>query len=184
MPNKKNPDPVELVRGKTGSIVGDLVNVLVTLKALPLGYNRDLQETKLPIVHAAQTLFAALEVMGVVVESMTLQKKTMLAAAGDPFLVATDLAEYLVKRGVPFRQAHEAVSEFVAYAREIGKPPQLLSLSELKQFAPQFEADVFELFDPELSVSSKISPGSTGYTRVKEALASARACIESKQTMA
>ena len=180
MPNKKNPDPVELVRGKTGSSVGDLVNILVTLKALPLGYNRDLQETKPPLIHAAQTLFDALEVMGVVIDSMTVQEAAAQLAATDPYLAATDLAEYLVKKGVAFRQAHETVSEVVSHARENNKPLPELTLAEFKKFAAEFETDLFLVFDPKVSVSSKSSPGSTGYECVKESLSNARASIENK----
>ncbi len=179
MPNKKNPDPVELVRGKAGSVAGDLVNILMTLKALPLGYNRDLQETKPPVIHAAATVADALEVMGVAIEAMAVQKEVMLEAASDPYLAATDLAEYLVKKAVPFRQAHEAVSELVSHSREIGVPLQSLPLSEYKNFAAQFEADVFDLFDPKMSIASKVSPGSTGTASVKKALQNVRRRIES-----
>jgi argininosuccinate lyase len=181
MPNKKNPDPVELVRGKTGAVVGDLVNLLVTLKALPLGYNRDLQETKPPIVNAAKIISESLTVMGVVIEATAVQKEVTLAAASDPYLAATDLAEYLVRKGVPFRQAHEAVSEFVTFAREQNKPLHTLPLAELKNFAAEFDNDVFALFDPETSVSAKVSPGSTGTASVKGALASARVYLESRE---
>ncbi|MBX9687175.1 MAG: argininosuccinate lyase [Candidatus Obscuribacterales bacterium] len=180
MPNKKNPDPVELVRGKTGSIVGDLVNILVTLKALPLGYNRDLQECKPPIIHASETLFDALEVMSVVIDSMEVQAQNMALAAADPFLASTDLAEYLVKKGIPFRQAHEAVSELLSMAREQSKGPDELSLSELKLFAPEFEADVFELFAPSNSIAQKVSPGGTGYKSVAQALEFSRRRLNEK----
>lgn len=171
MPNKKNPDPVELVRGKTGSIIGNLVNALITLKALPLGYNRDLQEVKPTVIDAASTLLGSLKVMVVVINSMNVQKATMEKAAMDPFLAATDIAEYLVKAGVAFRVAHEAVSELVNYSRENSKALSDLSLSEFKQFSDKFENDVFDLFDPHLSVSSKQSPGSTGKDCVISALA-------------
>lgn len=171
MPNKKNPDPVELVRGKSGSIAGDLVNLLMTLKALPLGYNRDLQETKPAVIHASQTLSDSLSVMNVVIQSMDVQEEKMLAAASDPFLAATDLAEYLVRKGVPFRTAHEAVSELLSHVRELAISPDKLPLSEYKKFAAEFDADIFALFNPNASVSAKISPGSTGHASVKQALA-------------
>lgn len=180
MPNKKNPDPVELVRGKTGSLVGDLVNVLVTLKALPLGYNRDLQEIKPPVIHSAETLTAALAVMCVVIEAMIVQKDAMAEAASDPYLAATDLAEYLVKKGVPFRQAHEAVSELVTFARESSSTVDKLPLAEFKKFSPQFEQDVFELFNPQTSIAAKVSHGGTGCAKVAQALADARSLIQAK----
>ena len=181
MPNKKNPDPVELIRGKTGSVIGDLVNVLVTLKALPLGYNRDLQEIKPAIIHSADTLLHSLEVLEIVIDSIILHKHKMLEAAGDPFLAATDLAEYLVKKGVPFRQAHEAVSELVTHARLKQTTPEKLSLQEFKNFAAEFEFDVFDLFDPALSIANKSSKGSTGSTLAKVALGAALADIQAKK---
>lgn len=181
MPNKKNPDPVELVRGKTGSVVGDLVNALITLKALPLGYNRDLQEIKPAVIHAADTLIDSLEVMQIVIASTIPQKMLMHAAANDPFLAATDLAEYLVKKGVPFRQAHEAVSELVTHARSQNTSPDKLSLAELKKFADAFEYDVFDLFDADLLVATKVSAGSTGSSLVKAALHNALADIRQKK---
>lgn len=178
MPNKKNPDPVELVRGKAGSVVGNLVNALVTLKALPLGYNRDLQEVKPTVIEAATTLVDSLKVMTIVIASMNVQKKAMEDAAKDPFLAATDLAEYLVRKGVAFRVAHEAVSEVVNYSREKASTLKELALSEFKQFSDQFEHDVYELFDPHLSVSNKQSVGSTGVACVKTALADCKKTIE------
>jgi argininosuccinate lyase len=174
MPNKKNPDPVELIRGKTGSIAGDLVNLMMTLKALPLGYNRDLQETKPAVIHASQTLFDSLSVMAIVIDSMSVQEEKMLAAASDPFLSATDLVEYLVKKGVPFRKAHEAVSELLSYSREYLKAPDALSLNEFKQFASEFDSDVLALFNPKASVAAKQTPGSTSPVSVKNALTNTR----------
>jgi argininosuccinate lyase len=178
MPNKKNPDPVELVRGKAGSVVGDLVNTLITLKALPLGYNRDLQEIKPPVIHAAATLADSLDVMNVVLDSMVVQKDQMLGAASDPYLAATDLAEYLVNKGLAFRQAHEAVSELVTHSREAGKSLKDLPLSDFKKFSGKFEEDVFQIFDPKSSITAKVSPGSTGYAPVKNALENSRRRID------
>ncbi len=180
MPNKKNPDPVELVRGKTGSIAGELVNVLVTLKALPLGYNRDLQEVKPAIINAYETLSGCLEVMEVVIESLLVKEAEMLQAASDSFLAATDLAEYLVRKGVPFRQAHEAVSEFINHAREREKEPADFTLFELKNFCPEFSADVFELFDPKKSIAQKQSKGSSAKTEAEQALSASLAEAKSR----
>ena len=183
MPNKKNPDPVELVRGKTGAIVGDLVNVLVTLKALPLGYNRDLQETKPPLVHGAKCLSSGLKVMTIALSEMSINKNAMHLAASDPFVIATDLAEYLVNKNVPFRQAHEAVSALVAIARDSGKTLPQLSLKEFQACATQFENDVFQLFDPIDSVSRKVSKGSTGFAVVADALLSTKANLVRRSSL-
>lgn len=180
MPNKKNPDPVELVRGKTGAVIGDLVNLIVTLKALPLGYNRDLQESKPPIINTSSVLSECLSAITIVLDSMTVNAEAMAKAASDPMLAATDLAEYLVKAGEPFRKAHEAVSELVSYARDLNCPLSKLSLSQYKQFSGAFSENVFELFNPQLSVESKISHGSTGKEKVKAALEACRARIEAE----
>jgi argininosuccinate lyase len=171
MPQKKNPDPVELVRGKTGSVFGELINVLTTLKGLPLGYNRDLQETKPPAIRVAKELCGALKVMAIAVNNMTVCSETTLSAASDPGMMSTDLVEYLVEKGVPFRQAHEKVSQLVALAKETNVLLSKLPLEEFQKLAPEFTEDVYALFDPTGSVSAKKSLGSTGPELVKAALA-------------
>ena len=170
MPQKKNPDPVELVRGKTGSVFGELINVLTTLKGLPLGYNRDLQETKPPAIRVAKELCGALKVMAIALDNMTVNPETTLQAASDPGMMTTDLVEYLVCKEVPFRQAHEKVSQLVAFAREANKPLSELSLQEFQSFAPEFTDEVFALFDPVGSVAAKCSHGSTSPRQVAIAL--------------
>jgi argininosuccinate lyase len=170
MPQKKNPDPVELVRGKTGTVFGELINVLTTLKGLPLGYNRDLQETKPPAIRVAKELCGALQVMAVAVNNMTVCAETTLNAASDPEMMSTDLVEYLVQKGVPFRQAHEKVSQLVALAKETDVLLSKLPLEEFQKLAPEFLEDVFALFDPTGSVAAKSSQGSTGPELVKTAL--------------
>ncbi len=173
MPQKKNPDPVELIRGKCGSMVGELVNVLVTLKGLPLGYNRDLQETKPPLIKTAKEIGNCLRVMTVVLQCLSVNKEVTLKAAGDAEMISTDLVEYLVNKGIPFRKAHEDVSALVAHARESGQTLNELSLSACQSFNQAFEDDLFQLFDPKGSLQAKTSPGSTGTAKVKEALAKA-----------
>jgi len=170
MPQKKNPDPVELVRGKTGAVFGELINVLSTLKGLPLGYNRDLQETKPPVIKVAQDLCLALKVVAVVLESMTVNDLNMQAAAADPDMITTDLVEYLVLKGVPFRQAHEQISALAAFAKQSKQKLNQLSLEVFKEYGHQFEQDVFNLFNPQVSVESKASPGSTGKLLVQQRL--------------
>ena len=170
MPQKKNPDPVELVRGKTGTMLGELVNVLTTLKGLPLGYNRDLQETKPPAIRVTRELCGALKVMAIAVDNMSVCAETTLKAASDPGMMSTDLVEYLVQKGVPFRQAHEKVSQLVAFAKDSNLLLSKLSLQDFQKLEPAFAEDVFELFDPTGSVSAKCSQGSTGPKLVTAAL--------------
>lgn len=170
MPHKKNPDPLEIARAKSGAVIGDLVNLLVTLKALPLGYNRDLQETKPPVINSATIVSDALKVMSCVVDAVTVNAEKTLGAASDPALMTTDLVEYLVLKGVPFRQAHELVSELVADAREKNVSLLEIELVEYKKYSTEFDSDVFALFNPSLSVSLKKSQGSTGTEQVKRAL--------------
>ena len=166
MPQKKNPDPVEIVRGKAGGMLGELVGVMATLKGLPLGYNRDLQETKPPAIKVSNELGACLSVMTVAIASMTVNTAVTHKAANDPDMITTDLVEYLVNKGVPFRQAHEQVSALVAFARESGKPLNELTLADLQKYSIYFEADARDLFDPLVSVKAKTSHGSTGMGRV------------------
>lgn len=170
MPHKKNPDPLEITRAKSGAVIGDLVNLLITLKALPLGYNRDLQETKPPVINSATIINDALEVMKCVVDSITINVEKTLQAASDPALMTTDLVEYLVLKGVPFRQAHEKISELVQNSRDKGLSLLDIELSEYQNYSEKFEKDVFALFDPTLSVTSKKSHGSTGKALVTQAV--------------
>jgi argininosuccinate lyase len=179
MPQKKNPDPVELVRGKTGSVFGELINVLTTLKGLPLGYNRDLQETKPPAIRVARELCGALKVMAIAINNMTVCVETTLDAASDPGMMSTDLVEYLVQKGVPFRQAHEKISQLVALAKETNVLLSKLPLDEFQKLAPEFSEDVYALFDPTGSVSAKKSLGSTGPDLVKAALSDFQLSTES-----
>jgi argininosuccinate lyase len=170
MPQKKNPDPLEIVRGKSGLATGEMVNLLVTLKGLPLGYNRDLQETKLPAIRAAQSLKLCLEAMAVCIEAVEVQPQRMYDAASDPDLMATDLVEYLVLKGVPFRTAHKIVAETVQHARLSGCSLADVPLSWLSEKCSKFQADVFELFDPLKSAQSKSSSGGTGHADTVAAL--------------
>lgn len=171
MPNKKNPDPLEIARAKAGTICGDLFNVLMVLKALPTGYNRDLQETKPPLVNTAQTLQATLQVVIKVLSSTRIKAQAMKEAASDPFVIATDLVEYLVNKGVPFRTAHEQIGELFAYCRNTGSNPALLSVAHLQSFAPELEEDARNLFNAEQSANAKTSQGGTAVSQVSAKLA-------------
>jgi len=162
MPQKKNPDPLELIRGKTGATCGALVNILMTLKGLPLGYNRDLQETKPPVIDVARNLKDAIEVLAAVLANMSVISETMLKAASDPDMMSTDLVEYLVRKGVPFRQAHDILSQALKSCRERKIPISTLSVAQWQTFAPEFDQEVLGLFDPIRSMKSKTSHGAAG----------------------
>lgn len=170
MPQKKNADPIELIRAKNGIALGELVNFLTVIKGLPIGYNRDLQETKPPAIRVADCLAQSLAVIALALKEMQLNKESMLAAANDPELMATDLVEYLVAKGMPFRQGHEVVAELVQLARENKVKLTQLSISQYKTASALFEDDLFDLFDPQQSLAQKTSRGSTGLTPIKEAL--------------
>lgn len=159
MPQKKNPDVLELVRAKSGTLLGNLVSVFTILKGLPQGYNRDLQETKLNAITTSNVIEEALSVMELVFHGLSVNHESMVGAASDPSLFATDVVEYLVSKGMPFRQAHGVVSMI---AKQTGKPMDTFTLTELKEFSHLFEEDYFECFNPELSAFAKKSEGATG----------------------
>jgi argininosuccinate lyase len=174
MPQKKNPDMAELVRGKTGRVNGHLVALLTLLKGLPLAYNRDLQEDKEAVFDTADTLRGSLEVMTGVVGSLTFDTARLRAAAEIGFSAATDLAEYLALRGVPFRQAHGIVGKVVRHCigRRIDLPQ--LTLGDLRDFSPKFGRDALGVLTAEASVRRKRTAGSTSPAEVKKALVAAR----------
>jgi|AGTN01.2.fsa_nt_gi argininosuccinate lyase len=170
MPQKKNPDVLELVRAKSGTLLGNLVSVFTILKGLPQGYNRDLQETKLNAITTASVIEEALSVMVLVFEGLSIKDESMVEAASDPSLFATDIVEYLVSKGMPFRQAHGVVS---VIAKQTEKPMDLFTLSELKAFCELFDEDYFSCFDPMQSANAKCSEGGTGKAQVEKAVSSA-----------
>ncbi len=174
MPQKKNPDMIELVRGKASGVAGHLVGLLGTLKGLPSGYNRDLQETKPPVFAAAETARLSLRAMTLAVEGMKVNAEAMLRQAGDPQMLATDLAEYLVTRGVAFRDAHGAVARLMRHCAERDLSPARMTPAELRGFSGAFGADVFKLLTPEASVKSRTSPGGTAPGRVRKRVARLR----------
>jgi len=170
MPQKKNPDVPELIRGKTGRVAGHLMGLLMTIKGLPLAYNRDLQEDKEPIFDTVDTVRPAVRLMAGLLKNLTVRPEKMAAALSGGYLTATDLADYLVTKGLPFRTAHEQVGHTVRYAEAHGKELWELSLEEIRQFAPVAEADVFDWLKIENSVNRRRSPGGTAPERVREAL--------------
>ena len=174
MPQKKNPDPLELVRGKAGRVFGHTVSLLTMLKGLPLAYNKDMQEDKEAVFDAFDTTHACLEVSALVLRNVKLNVDRMRAAASQGLMNATELADYLVSKGVPFRKAHETVGEIVVRAMESETELGELSLDELRSFASVIESDVYESLTLERTLASKSVSGGTAPERVTEALNTAR----------
>jgi argininosuccinate lyase len=175
MPQKRNPDMAELTRGKAGRVVGNLVAALTMLKGLPLSYNRDLQEDKEPLFDTTKTVLAALEVMAEMVPGIAVDSGRVASAASSGYLLATDAADYLVRKGVAFRDAHQAVSALVRYAEEHEKQLNELSIDDYRRFSPDFDDDIILAIDAMASVTSRDVPGGTAPARVQQALAEARA---------
>ena len=178
MPQKKNPDSAELMRGKAGRLVGNLVSLLVTVKGLPSAYDKDLQEDKEPLFDTLDTLELVLPVAAGMMRTLRVNPDRMHAALDDSML-STDLADYLVRKGVPFRQAHNIVGRIVRYGIERGKPLRDLSLAEWQRVWPLFEADVADVFDFQRSVEQKDSPGGTARSAVEAQIARARELMAS-----
>jgi len=170
MPQKRNPDVAELMRGKTGRVIGNLVALLTLLKGLPLTYNRDLQEDKERLFDTADTVRATVRLCAAMIEHTAVNRAACRAAAKDPALLATDLADYLVRRGLPFRQAHHAVGAAVALAERLGKPLDQLSLAELQTVEPRFAADALETFNLELAMARRNLTGAPSPGEVKKQL--------------
>jgi argininosuccinate lyase len=170
MPQKKNPDIPELIRGKSGRVIGSLMSLLTLMKGLPLTYNRDLQEDKEPVFDAVDTVSASLGIMAELLSNLKFNTERMYQATQTGFMTATDLADYLVMKNVPFREAHAIVGKTVASC--IGKGCELkdLSLEELQKFSPVVADDVYALLSVEGSVNSRVSSGGTARIRVEEAL--------------
>jgi len=147
MPQKRNPDMAELTRGKTGRLYGNLISILTTMKALPSSYNRDMQEDKEALFDSVDTVRSALELFTSMLPEMKINRERMRAAASDPNLLATDLVEYLAKKGTPFREAHEMVGRIVAHSAANQIPLNQVSLAELKNFSSLFDSDAAKIFD-------------------------------------
>lgn len=173
MPQKKNPDVPELVRGKTGRVNGHLVSLLTLMKSQPLAYNKDNQEDKEPLFDTTDTLHDCLCAFADMVPAIQVKAENMYQAALKGFATATDLADYLVGRGLPFREAHEVVGSAVKFGVEQGRDLSELTISELRQFNASIDEDVFEVLTLEGSVSSRNHPGGTAPAQVKAAIAAA-----------
>jgi len=177
MPQKKNPDVAELARGKTGRVYGNLLAILTTMKALPLSYNRDMQEDKEGLFDTVDTLISTLGVFTGMVRTLKVKGDKTRQAAEESYILATDLADYLVRKGVPFREAHSIVGELVRYAMDKGKTFKELDISEYKSFSPDFGDDVYSI-TVEASVEARNVSGGTAPERVKEALDKARRSLD------
>lgn len=174
MPQKKNPDAAELLRGKSGRLSGALVSLLTTIKGLPLAYNKDLQEDKEPLFDAMTHLSLCLCVVPKIIDTLKVRRDVCRRAAQGGYSNATDLADYLVARGVPFREAHEQAGKAVRVGIAAGKPLEELSLDQLRSAAPQVETDVFAAITIEAGLSRREVTGGTGPRNVAEALKAAR----------
>jgi len=174
MPQKKNPDVAELVRGKVGRVYGTLMGMLTLLKGTPLTYNRDFQEDKPLLFDACDTLQASLNVVAQMVPSIRVDATRMLEAAKEGFLEATDLADYLAAKGLPFRDAHHVVGRIVLHCSKQGRRIPELSIEDLKLFSPLFEKDAIPLLTPQAIVAKRRTLGGTAPSRVRAALKSAR----------
>jgi argininosuccinate lyase len=174
MPQKKNPDVPELVRGKCGRVSGDLMALLMLMKGQPLAYNRDNQEDKEPLFDAIDTVQRALGIYAPLLASMTIKRARMRERAQQGFSTATDLADYLVRRGIPFRDAHAVVGQAVRHGLETGRDLSALDLDELRQFSEAIEADVFEVLTLDGAVAARNHIGGTAPARVCDAVKQAR----------
>jgi argininosuccinate lyase len=178
MPQKKNPDVPELVRGKTGRVNGHLICLLTLMKSQPLAYNKDNQEDKEPLFDALDTVRDCLRAFADMIPAITPKKDSMYAAAKRGFSTATDLADYLVRKGIPFRDSHEIVGKSVAYGIETDKDLSEMSLEELQKFSTDITADVFEVLTLEGSVAARDHIGGTAPAQVLKAVVKAKAMLD------
>jgi argininosuccinate lyase len=174
MPQKKNPDSLELIRGKCGRVMGCLTGLMVTMKGLPMTYNRDMQEDKVPLFEAADQLAGSLEMARAVIGSVKLLPAAPATAAEESWVVATDLAEALARAGTPFHQAHQIVGRFVLESVRSGRKPADWTPAEMRRFAPEFTEDMAVLLNPAKGMKSREIPGGTGPATVAAALLEAR----------
>jgi argininosuccinate lyase len=178
MPQKKNPDVAELARGKTGRVTGDLVALLMLMKGQPLAYNKDNQEDKEPLFDAVDTWRDTLTVFAEMISGIAVNEAAMRAAAQEGFATATDFADYLVKKGLAFRDAHEAAARVVRFAEESGRMLEQLPLAELRRFSPKVDRDVYRVLTLEGSVASRSHIGGTAPAQVRKAVRRARSLLK------
>jgi argininosuccinate lyase len=167
MPQKKNPDVPELVRGKTGRVYGNLMALLTVMKSLPLAYNKDMQEDKEPLFDTIDTVKGSLKIFADMIREMNVNAATMRQAAAKGFSTATDVADYLVRQGMPFRDAHEVVGKSVAYCLSHGKDLPELTMEEWKGFSAMIGEDIYDSITLEASVNARRATGGTALERVQ-----------------
>ena len=182
MPQKKNPDFAELIRGKTGRVVGNLVSLLVTMKALPLAYNKDLQEDKYGAIDSAKTLEDCLQCAAGMIETMRIKPENMLKQAKLGHLAATDVADYLAKKGLPFRRAHEVVGHLVLLCEQRGCNLDDLSFDDFKAASPLFEEDIVKALDLSSIVAARTTEGGTGQVVVAQQMEMAKAALAADES--
>ncbi len=170
MPQKKNPDVPELIRGKAGRVFGHLLSLLTIMKGLPLAYNRDLQEDKVPLFDSADTVKASVKIMGEIIRGLRIRRERMLAAAQNGYMNATDLADYLVQRGLPFRQAHEISGKIVGLGISLGKRIEELSLNQLRAYSNKIDSDVYDYLSADSVVGRRRALGGTSTSNVARRL--------------
>ncbi|WP_020677089.1 argininosuccinate lyase [Geopsychrobacter electrodiphilus] len=176
MPQKKNPDVPELVRGKTGRVYGNLMSMLTLMKSLPLAYNKDMQEDKEPLFDSIDTIKGSLKIFADMIDQMQVKADNMRNAAAQGFSTATDVADYCVRKGLPFRQAHEVVGKTVRYCVETGKDIPELSLEEFRSFSGLIDADIYDYVTLEASVNARKATGGTAREAVERELARLKSC--------
>ncbi len=181
MPQKKNPDVAELVRGKTGRVFGSLVSLLTALKGLPLSYNRDMQEDKVQVFDATDTVKACLVVMNEMFPLIRFDKRRMFSAASETFATATDIAEYLVRKGMPFREAHEVTGRIVRYCIDNRERLGDLKMEDFRRFSPLFSRDVYQCISVDGSIKLKKSRGGTAKEEVKKQISRLRRTVTSNK---
>jgi argininosuccinate lyase len=179
MPQKKNPDVAELIRGKCGRVIGNMTGFFATMKALPLSYNKDMQEDKEPLFDTLDTLKAVLNIMPPMLASMKVNDAAMLRAAASGYSTATDMAEYLVKKDIPFRHAHDIVGRLVAYAISINKQLQELTIEEFQEFSQNITEDVYSYITVHASVQNRKSYGGTAPSTLNVQMKEAKIFLDS-----
>lgn len=180
MPQKKNADFAELVRGKTGRSYGALMGLLTTMKSLPLAYNKDMQEDKEQVFDIMDTVLASVKVFTGMLSGLTVHKERMLATTQDDFSNATELADYLATKGVPFREAHAIVGQLVLTGIQSKTPLQKMSLSDLQAVAPQIEEDIYDKLQSETAVNRRTSLGGTAVENVKKEIVRNKKVLEAR----
>ena len=180
MPQKKNPDMAELIRGKTGRVYGSLMSLLTLCKGLPMAYNKDLQEDKLPAFDAADTVKASVSIFTEMILTMEVKKENMEKAAKYGYMNATDAADYLVSKGIPFRDCHEIIGKIVLYCINKGIAIEDMTMEEFKSFSPEFDEDIYEKISIRSCIEAKKSEGSTSFESVKKQLEDIEAAKDKK----